>query len=157
MVRHPTIGLAGLLVVVLAGCGMTQKPIPPDAQVLHLVITPAEIRLDPATARAGYVYVVLDTPNTGYTFVSTGLGPDGEIPLTDDDLARLRRGDQQGMSFAFWGGEQCSPEQIAEGRGKMGPPCGNVAEMNLTPGMYAFLIEADAGPPTAMAVLQVES
>jgi hypothetical protein len=157
MVGHRRIGLVALLVVVLAGCGMTQKPIPPDAQVLHLVITPAEIRLEPATARAGYVYVVLDTPNTGYTFVSTGLEADGEIPLTDDDLARLSRGDQQGMSFAFWGGEQCSPEQITEGRGKMGPPCGNVAEMNLTPGRYAFLIEADTGPPTAMAVLQVVS
>ena len=145
-----------LVVVILAGCGMTQTPVPPGAQQVHVVITPAGVHLDPATARAGYVYAVLDTPNAGYTFVSTGGGPDGDHPLTEADLARLRKGDQQGMGFSYFGGEQCSAEQIAEGRGKMGPPCGNVIEMNLTPGKYAFVIgDIDAGRPRALAVLEI--
>jgi hypothetical protein len=134
MIRHPHLVLLGWILALLAGCGMSQRPIPPSAQQVHVTVTPEDVRLIPATVRAGLVYVVLDTPNTSYTFVSTGSGEDGEAPLSDDDLARLATGDTQGYSFSTFGAEDCTAEQVAEGRGMMGPPCGNAIEMNLAPG-----------------------
>jgi len=65
----------GLLAVLAVGCGRGQKPIPPGAQQVHVVVTRFDVRLDPATVRAGNVYLVLDAPEDGsYAFVQRQRG-----------------------------------------------------------------------------------
>ena len=54
---------------------LAMTPIPPGAQEVHVVITESEVRLDPATFRAGDVYLVLDGPVPGVDFVN------GNAPL----------------------------------------------------------------------------
>jgi hypothetical protein len=170
MIRHWTVALVGLLVVVLVGCGRGQTPIPPGAQEVHVMVTESEVRLDPATVHAGDVYLVLDGPVQSVVFVQR-MRTEAETPgpLSDDDLARLAHGDTQGtglqgMSVA------CSDSQRAEDRGQMGP-CGNVYKVVLVEGKYAILgpgwtpqatepsSDPTAGPPGLlprfMAVLEV--
>ena len=156
-----TLGLAiaGLLLA-LAACSRGTA-IPAGAQQVHVEIRPSEVRIQPATVHAGTVYLVLDAPADGHlTFVArraTAAATDG--PLTEADLARLRRGDTEGTSIGGLDAGGCDPAQDAEDRGKTGP-CGNVMEVVLSPGIYAIMAgmpEADAGtagsPP--MAVLEV--
>ena len=77
--------------------------------------------------------------------------------MSDDDLARLAYGgDTQGFTMGGFNYPECSAAQRAEGRGHMGPPCGNVVKMVLVDGKYAFLIGTiEEGPPRSMAVLEV--
>jgi hypothetical protein len=162
----------GLLAVVFAGCGRGQTPIPPGAQVVHIVLTESEVHIDPATVRSGDVYLVLDAPlDGGFNFVERQRSADETPgPLSDDDLERLAHGDTEGTSI---GGHSsgCSASQRAEDRGLMGP-CGNVMMATLRPGKYAILgpgwteqetepsLDPTADPagfvaPPTMAVLEV--
>jgi hypothetical protein len=154
MVR-PAVALVALAAVALAGCGPGHEPIPPGAQQVHVVITESEVGLDPPTARAGDVYLVLDAPPQGsFVFVQrkrTAAETPG--PMSDDDLARLAEGDTQWTAIEGISAGGCSAEQDAEARGQMGY-CGNVFKMTLTEGKYAVLSDApEVQPP--MAVLEV--
>lgn len=163
--------LLGVVAGMLVGCGRGQMPIPAGAQVVHVVATESEVRLDPATVRAGDVYLVLEEPlNGSITFVERSRAGETPGPLNDDDLERLAHGDTE---FTAIGGLTvgCSPEQAAEDRGQMGP-CGNVMKVTVRAGKYAILgpgwimqetepsVDPTAGPdgfvpPTSMAVLEV--
>jgi hypothetical protein len=160
MRRFAMVSLPMLLAGILAGCGLGQAPIPPGAQQVHVVVTGAEVRLTPATVRAGDVYVVLDTPGSSVGFGQRQRSAtETPGPLTDDDLDRLSRGDTQGTAIGAFDDSGCSPEQRAEGRGLMGP-CGNVFKVVLTPGRYAFFTgnledRAAGGYPGSIAVLEV--
>lgn len=156
----------------LAGCGPERIPIPSGSQVVHVSISDAEVRLEPATVRAGDVYLVLDEPaNGGFAFVERGAGPDTFGPLSDDDLERLAQGDTEGTSIGGVDAGGCSPEQDAASRGQMGP-CGNVMKAVVAPGKYAILgpgwteqvteprVDPTAPPggfvpPSSMGVLEV--
>jgi hypothetical protein len=79
--------------------------------------------------------------------------------MSDDDLARLQRGDMEGTStegISVSG----STEQRAAARGQVGEG-GNAYRFTLAPGKYAFLLAPpDSAPPGqmspgAMAILEV--
>lgn len=161
-----------LLTSLVVGCGRGQTPIPPGAQVVHVVATESEVRLDPASVQAGDVYLVLDEPVGGsFSFVErkrTAAETPG--PLGDDDLERLAQGDTEGTSIGSFS-IGCDAAQQAEDRGQMGY-CGNVWKVSLVEGKYAILgpgwteqeTEASVDPtadpagfiaPPSMAVLQV--
>ena len=141
------IGLVGLVAVLVAVWGSPLR-IPPGAQEVRIVVTETMVRLDPATVNAGDVYFMVDEPDdpsghVGFTFVSRGypgqIGGDPE-PMSDDDVARLARGDYQGTA-----GESGWPDQ---------------AKLTLREGNYVFLIAGPGGelpgvPPMSMAVLEV--
>ena len=79
--------------------------------------------------------------------------------MTDEDLARLAHGDTQCTSIGGFDDAGCSPEQRAEDRGRMGP-CGNVFQIVVSPGKYAFFTgDLDGVPPgdysDSIAVLEV--
>ena len=149
-----------LAVLVVVGCGRGQEAVPAGAQLIAVSATGSEVRLDPATVRAGDVYVVLETPGSSVGFVqrkSTAAERPG--PLTDEDLARLARGDTEGTEIGGFDDSGCSPEQRAEDRGRMGP-CGNVFKLVLGPGKYAFFAgDLDGAVPgddsDSIAVLEV--
>lgn len=156
MRRQASLGLVGLLVVICAGCGMGQRPIPSGAQQLHVEVMTSGVRLNPATVHAGTVYVVLDTPNASYGFVSSSHGPGESGPLSNEDLARLAYGDDRGFEISGFGRDGCSAQEVTEGHGKMGPPCGNVLEMDLVEGRYAFYVgDLIPGEALSLAVLEV--
>jgi len=144
----------------LVGCGRGQEAVPAGAQLVAVSATGSEVRLDPATVRAGNVYVVLEIPGSSVGFVqrqSTAAGRPG--PLRDQDLARLAHGDTEGTAIEGFDDNGCSPEQRAEERGRMGP-CGNVFKLVLGPGKYAFFSgDLDAAPSGdhsgSVAVLEV--
>ena len=161
-----------LLTSLVVGCGRGQTPIPPGEQVVHVVATESEVRLDPASVQAGDVYLVLDEPVGGsFSFVErkrTAAETPG--PLGDDDLERLAQGDTEGTSIGSFS-IGCDAAQQAEDRGQMGY-CGNVWKVSLVEGKYAILgpgwteqeTEASVDPtadpagfiaPPSMAVLQV--
>jgi hypothetical protein len=147
-------------VLLLVGCGRGQAAVPAGAQLVAVSATGSEVRLDPATVRAGDVYVVLETPGSSVGFVqgkSTAAERPG--PLTDEDLARLAHGDTQGTEIGGFDDTGCSPEQRAEDRGRMGP-CGNVFKLVLEAGRYAFFAgDLDGAPPGdhsgSIAILEV--
>ena len=56
------------LVCVMAACGRGQTPVPAGAQLVHVSVVGSEVRLDPATASCGDIYVVLDTPGSSVGF-----------------------------------------------------------------------------------------
>jgi hypothetical protein len=162
--------LLGLLAGIVAGCGRGQAPIPAGAQEVHIAVIESGLRLDPATVRAGDVYVVLDTPRSSVGFVSRKRGNLDNGPLSDDDIARLAHGDMQGFVVGGFDLQGCSDEQRAEDLGQMGY-CGNVFKTVLVPGKYAFtgpgwseqqtepLVPPTPGPPGSLpawvAVLEV--
>ena len=167
--------VVGLLVGVLAGCGQGESTVPPGAQLVHLVATESEVRLDAASVRAGDVYLQLDEPLDGGSFIFVErMSTEEETPgpLTDNDLERLAHGDTQGTSSSAYG-PSCGGSQGAA-RGHLVAPgvCGNVWKFVLVPGKYAILgpawteqqtepsvdVTADpAGfiPPPTMTVLEV--
>lgn len=134
--------LAGLSVAALVGCdqGPPRIPIPPGAQVVHVVITESEVRLSPATVRAGDVYLVLDQPLVGsFMWVQRKRAADeAEGPLDDDDLERISHGDPEGTSMGGLNSGGCAADQDAASRGQMGP-CGNVMMATVATGKYAVL------------------
>jgi hypothetical protein len=149
-----------LAVLLLVGCGRAQEAVPADAQLVTVSVTGSAVRLDPTTVRAGDVYVVLETPNASVGFVQRkSTAEERPGPLTDDDLARLARGDTEGTAIDGFDDSGCSPEQRAEDRGRMGP-CGNVFRLVLGAGKYAFFAgDLDGAPPGdysgSIAVLEV--
>jgi hypothetical protein len=159
--RHMTTATLLALLAVAAGCGRGQSTIPPGAQQVHVVVTDADVRLEPTTVSPGEVYLVLDAPGEGsIAFVEAWQpGAGGTAPLTDDHLARLARGDTAGTSIGGLDVGGCSPEQNAEDRGRLGP-CGNVMMVVVSAGRYAIVggdpEDAATGPPPPMAVLVVE-
>jgi hypothetical protein len=162
--------LLGSLAGIVAGCGRGQAPIPAGAQEVHIAVIESGLRLDRATVRAGDVYLVLDTPRSSVGFVSRKRANLDNGPLSDDDIARLARGDTQGLAVEGFDLEGCSDEQRAEDLGQMGY-CGNVFRTVLVPGKYAFtgpgwseqqtepLVPPTPGPPGSLpawvAILQV--
>lgn len=155
-----TLGLVVLAIVVLAGCGRGQAAIPAGSQVVVVVATESEVDLEPATVHAGAVYILPETPGSSVGFVQrkrTAAETPG--PMTDEDLARLAQGDTGGTAIGGFDDIGCSPEQRAEDRGGMGY-CGNVFEVVLSPGKYAFYAgNLDGAPPGdysgSIAVLEV--
>jgi hypothetical protein len=138
--------VVGLLCVV-AGCGRGQAPVPVGAQLVHVSVVGSEVRLDPATAAAGDIFVVLDTPGSSVGFAQRQRTADATPgPLTDEDLDRLARGDTEGTAIEVFDDHGCSTEQRAEDRGRMGP-CGNVFQIVLAPGKYAFFTGNLEGKP----------
>jgi hypothetical protein len=155
------IALSGLLGGVLAGCGPSTR-VPADAQLVHVLVTPTEVRMDPTTARAGDIYLVLDAPTESVMLVKRkSTAEEAPGPMTIDDLARLAQGDQQGTSMEGFDNGACDPARRSADRGLIKIPggCGNVFLVPLSPGKYAFIKEdpaaAPPGQPVQMAVLEV--
>lgn len=127
--------VVALLAAVLVGCGATTQ-IPPGAQVVHVTATDTELRLDPSTVRAGYVYLVLEPSAESVDFISR-LPPDFQVggrdllPLSDDDIASIKKiGSAQGMVHG----------------GLSVGGYGNVFKTGpLLEGKYAFLINLNQG------------
>jgi len=141
------VGLVGLVAAVVAVWGSPLR-IPTGAQEVHIVVTATAVRLEPAIVHAGDVYFTVDEPDdpsghAGFTFVGRGypgqIGGDPQ-PMSDDDVARLARGDYQGTGSQSGWGDQ--------------------AKFTLSEGNYVFLIAGPGGglpgvPPMSMAVLEV--
>lgn len=165
--------LVALQIVTIVACDTRGEPVPPGAQVVHVVATMSGVLLEPAVVRAGAVYLVLDEPLVGsFGFVERKRTA-GETPgpLNDDDLERLARGDTEGTSIGGLDAGGCGREQDAAARDRMGP-CGNVMKVIVAAGKYAVLgpgwveqaSEASVDPtappsgfvpPSSMAVLEV--
>lgn len=141
--------------LMLVGCGPQATPIPPGAQVVHVVITGSEVRLEPATVHAGDVYLVLDAPAEGsLLFVQHQLAAgDAPGPLSDEALNQLAHGNSEATSIGGIDAGGCDAAQNAAARGHMGL-CGNAMKVVLIAGQYAILADApELMPP--MAVLEV--
>jgi hypothetical protein len=150
----------GLLGGVASGCAGGLTPIPSGAQQVHIADTDTSLDLQPATVRAGDVYVVLDGPRQSVVFVTQKRAAEATPgPMSDQDLDRLSRGDTEGTSIEGIS-VGCSAEQRAAARGQVGY-CGNVYRLRLAPGKYAFLVDSPDGdppqvvPPGSMAILEV--
>jgi hypothetical protein len=151
--------LSGLLAIALIGCEPPLVPVPSGAQLVHVVVSDTEIRLSPATVRAGDVYLVLDTSPSSVFFVSRKrTAADSPGPMGADDLARLARGDTEATSMEGFGNgcAQGRPENhLKIGR------CGDTFKLVLGAGKYALMTDDPSGdpsgfvPPRAMAVLEV--
>jgi hypothetical protein len=129
-----------LLAGVLAGCAGPTS-VPAGAQQVHVVVTGSEVRLDPATAHAGDVYFVVDTPGAEVAWAQRQTtAEETPGPMSDADLARLAGGDTQGMAITCCFGT--------------GEPYGNVHKVALSPGKYALLTRQPE-TPGPMAVLEV--
>ena len=158
----PAVLGAGLLALVAAGCGGSPT-IPPDAQVVH-VAAGQGVQIDPLTARAGDIYIVLDEPTTSIVFVRRkAAAEDVAGPLTESDLQRLATGDTQGTSIESFDISGCDAGQRAADRGRLKVPggCGNAFRVpGLVAGKYAFLTTDPAtlarGAPVSVAVLEVK-
>ena len=142
--RWPRIaaGLAGLILSVVAGCGQSQMTVAPGAQLVHLVATEIEVRLDVATVRAGDVFVQLDDPADGglFTFVERKAAADETPgPLTDVDLERVAHGDTRGTSMSAYGPSCVGPQGSDRGHLVRPGVCGDVWKLTLVPGKYAIL------------------
>ena len=157
-------GLGALVVLCLAGGVLTgchgTSAIPAGAQQVHVSDTESTLRVEPATVRAGDVYVVLDGPRQSVVLVSRKrTAEETPGPMSDDDLNRLALGDTKWTSIEGFS-VGCSAQQQAESRGRMGH-CGNVYKLVLGAGRYAFLLDSpDSDPPRpvpagSMAVLEV--
>ena len=165
--------LVALLSVTIVACDDHAEPVPPGAQVVHVVATESGVLLEPAAVRAGTVYLVLDEPLVGsFAFVERKrTAEETPGPLNDDDLERLAHGDTEGTSIGGLDAGGCGREQDAAERGLMGH-CGNVMKVVVAAGKYAVLgpawveraseasIDPTAPPtgfvsPSSMAVLEV--
>lgn len=140
------VGLIALAVSLVAVWGSPPR-IPAGAQTVHIVLSASDVRLDPTTVHSGPVYFVVDGPHdlseqANFSFVSAGYGSqcppcNAPLPLSDDDVARLARGDYQGTGTeGGWG---------------------RYAKFPLLEGKYAFLTGgAEPGVrPLSIAVLEV--
>ena len=129
----------------LAGCGHGSITIPPGAQQVRVVVDGDTVGLQPATARAGEVYLVLDNPGANVIFIGRMTAPDETPgPLSDDQLDRIVHGDMFRTS------------------GESG--FGTVTKLALAPGKYLFVTDdpielagSSGGviPQGSMAVLHV--
>jgi len=163
--RRPRIAasLVGLLLSLIAGCGQSQVTVPPGGQLVHLVATETEVKLDVASVRAGDVFVQLDDPADGgsFTFVERKVAADDNPgPLTDDDLERVAHGDTRGTSISAYGPSCVGPQGSDRGHLVQEGVCGDVWIFALVPGKYAILgpgwtqrqTEASVTPPPILPV-----
>jgi hypothetical protein len=140
-----------LVAGMLMGCEPEPITVPPGAQVVHVIVNGDSVRLEPSTARAGDVYLVIDNPGTGVTLVERQSTPDESPgPLSNVELDRVAHGD------LFHTSNTCCFEN---GR------YGNVGKLVAAPGAYVFvtddptaLAEKSGGviPPQSLGVLRVE-
>jgi hypothetical protein len=135
--------LSALALAGLTACG-SSGAIPADAQLVRVTVTQSEVRLEPASVRAGDVYMVLEGPIPAAAIVgreredATGAGMAFTPgPLNDADLARLERGDSQFTATGMME-VSCNPEQQEAMRGRQGQ-CGNVFKIDVVPGSYAIV------------------
>jgi hypothetical protein len=137
----------------LVGCD-AHSPIvvPSGAQVVHAVAGDASVRLDPTTARAGEVYLVVDTPDTSLVFIQGMPAAEASAgPLSDDQIDTL-------ADTGTVGGTSVTCCYMYDPRG------GASARLHLSAGKYLLVVDdpalavgPDLGPiPSgAMAVLEV--
>jgi hypothetical protein len=164
MTRAALSGRAAIALVLapflLAACAPSTL-VPADAQVVHVVVNVADVRLEPATARSGDVYLALEEPTSSIVFVQRTASPsDSPGPLSADDVSRVRSGDLQSTTAEAFDVGGCTLAQRNAERGRLRIPggCGNVFRLpNLTAGSYAFVASdpATAGGAVPMAVLLV--
>jgi hypothetical protein len=140
---------ASLVALVMTGCDLhTPVTIPAGAQQVHITVTEYEVRLAPTTVPAGDVYLVLDGPGQGFSFVTLGGGP-----FDEEAIARLEDGDLQDTAIEGFQ-VSCAPDEWSEERGWEG--CGNVFRVSASEGQYAILAPGEApGVRPTMAVLKV--
>ena len=160
--RHRSVAvlaaLAVLLVVGLVGCGHSTT-VPDGGQQVHVVTAGSEVRLEPASVRAGDIYLVLDEPTTNISLVQrrhTAEATPG--PMTNDDLTRIAQGDEGGTSIEGFENSQCEETRRAADRGQLMVPggCGNVFKVTVPAGRYAILLGGPPmGVPPPIAVLEV--
>ena len=140
-----------LVAIALAACEPGPIAIPPGAQEVHAIVSGDTVRLEPASARAGTIYLVIDEPRTTVFFVEAQDTADESSagPLSDDDLERLGHGDTFHTSMNAFDNDG---------------PNGNVMKLVLAAGKYAFLsdnpdtlAERSGGviPSQSLAVLEV--
>ena len=141
--------LAVLIASVTPGCDVhTPMAVPAGAQQVRVMVSESEVRLSPTTVRAGDVYLVLDGPGQGFSFVTLGGGP-----FDDAAIARLGDGDLQDTAIEAFQ-VTCGPNEWSEDHGWEG--CGNVFRVFVSEGQYAILAPGEApGVPPTMTVLQV--
>lgn len=154
-----TIAVAGALAMALIGCEPGLVSVPSGAQLVHVTVTATQIRLSPATVRAGDVYLVMDTTPSSVIFVARKrTAAESPGPMSTDDLARIARGDTEATSMEGFD-NQCTPAS-PENHLKMGH-CGDTFKEVLSAGEYALLTDDPSDdprgfvPPRAMAVLEV--
>jgi hypothetical protein len=122
-----------LVAGLVAGCGHHPITVPPGAQDVHVMVNGDMVDLQPATVRAGDVYLVIDNPGTSVSLVERKATPDESPgPLSDVELDRVAHGD------IFHTQITCCFEN---GR------FGNVGKLVVAPGNYVFV----TGDPTALA------
>ena len=74
MKYSPGRSFPGLVAGIPIGCSAGLAPIPADAQQVHITDTDTSLRLEPATVRAGDVYVVLDARRQNVVIVAEADG-----------------------------------------------------------------------------------
>ena len=147
--RVGVIVLPLLVAVAIGACEPGAIVVPSGGQAVHVVVSGDTVRLEPATVRAGDVYLVLDQTGTNVVLVQAKAAPEETPgPLTDEQLDRISHGDTFHTSIT--------------GGFASGGPHGNVSKLVLAPGRYAFLADspeafvARAGgtiPSGSMAIL----
>jgi hypothetical protein len=152
------VGLATMLAV--TACDQATA-VPAGAQIVHVVITDDSVSLDPATARAGDLYLVLDAPRAGQlTFVASSDSATATPgPLTEAEVQQVRDGNVYHTAITGFGAGGCTEAQDAAARGKTGP-CGNAFRVTVAPGSYLVTGDSPERDPATgrvppMAVLKV--
>jgi hypothetical protein len=123
--------VVALLVIVLglllSGVVRSHSAVPAGAQQVEVEVTATEVRLMPASVRAGDIYLVLVTPRSS-------------INITQDELVETDVPSE--FSFDLTG---CTDAQRSADRGQIGY-CGNVFKVNLSAGKWAVIsTSGDAG------------
>lgn len=140
------VALSAALLLTLTGCALLDPHrviIPTGAQVGRIVISGDTLTIEPSTVPAGDVYFAVEGPPDGLGFVTGGGVGTVHEPLTDADMARLARGDWQGLTYIYG---MVGEDDIVSFHG-------------LSPGKYAFILGPDGAGrgevPRAIAVLTV--
>jgi hypothetical protein len=126
------------------------QPIPSGAQQVHVTASESDVTLHPATVAAGDVYLVLG--GEAVSFVERKTGPDATPePLSDEQLAEIRRGNVQDTSTSGLEANNCDADQNAAAQGQLGP-CGNVMLVTVRPGKYLVVVGGpeEVGAPSAI-------
>ena len=130
------LALAGMALLLAVACAAPQPPA--GAQIVTVSNREGQLRLEPATAKPGDVYVEIDS-RPGITFVSRIADSNdlqSVLPITDADIESLER---QGT---FMGAYQVGLSVHDQNVFRLG---------NLPEGKYALMVEE----PLSVAVLEV--